>query len=141
MFWQRREVRMDNKNITSVMQMEKIVFDKIEFNRVGFKNNEDINFEIQTHIAEHASEHRYKVNLVVKGDKAKEYNLEISLTGFFNLKENSGLPKTVENALISKNAVAILMPYMRSEITLLTAQPEVDSVSLPLFNINNMFEK
>ena len=42
--------------------------------------------------------------------------------------------------LINKNAVAILMPYLRSELTLLTAQPDTDSVVLPPFNINKMFE-
>lgn len=106
-----------------------------------FKNDEDLSLEIQTNIAEHTSEHRYKVNLIVRGDKAKEYNFEISLTGFFSLKEDSGLDKKVEDSLISKNAVAILMPYLRSEVSLLTAQPEVDCVSLPVFNINNMVEE
>ena len=43
--------------------------------------------------------------------------------------------------LINKNAVAILMPYLRSELTLLTAQPDTDSVVLPPFNINKMLEK
>lgn len=43
--------------------------------------------------------------------------------------------------LINKNAVAILMPYLRSELTLLTAQPDTDSVILPPFNINKMLEK
>ena len=43
--------------------------------------------------------------------------------------------------LINKNAGAILMPYLRSELTLLTAQPDTDSVVLPIFNINKMLEK
>lgn len=42
--------------------------------------------------------------------------------------------------LINKNAVAIMMPYLRSELTLLTAQPDTDSVVLPPFNINAMLE-
>lgn len=41
---------------------------------------------------------------------------------------------------MSKNAVAILMPYLRSELTLLTAQPDTESVVLPPFNINKMME-
>ena len=39
------------------------------------------------------------------------------------------------------DAVAILMPYLRSELTLLTAQPEMESVVLPPFNINKMLEQ
>ncbi len=43
--------------------------------------------------------------------------------------------------LINKNAVAILMPYLRSEVSLLTAKPETECVVLPPFNINKMLEE
>lgn len=43
--------------------------------------------------------------------------------------------------MITKNTVAILMPYLRSELTLLTAQPEMESVVFPPFNINKMLEE
>lgn len=32
------------------------------------------------------------------------------------------------------------MPYLRSEVSLLTAQPETESVILPVFNVNNMID-
>ena len=34
-----------------------------------------------------------------------------------------------------------MMPYVRSEISLITAQPGVETVVLPPFNINNMINK
>ena len=75
------------------------------------------------------------------GEKKEEYNLIISLSGFFKVeKEDSVNDEMVQN-LINKNAVAIMMPYLRSELTLLTAQPDTDSVVLPPFNINAMLEK
>ena len=46
-----------------------------------------------------------------------------------------------EDAIIQQNAVAIVMPYIRSEISLLTAQPGVDSVVLPSFNIAEMMSE
>lgn len=73
----------------------------------------------------------------MKGTKQDEYNIDISLSGFFRV-EGQVEDKTVQD-LIKKNAVAILMPYLRSELTLLTAQPDTDSVVLPPFNINKMF--
>ena len=36
------------KNIESVLKLNKIVFDKIEFNRLGFKNDKELEFEIQS---------------------------------------------------------------------------------------------
>ena len=44
------------------------------------------------------------------------------------------------DAIIHQNAVAILFPYVRSQITLLTSQPEVDSIVLPPVNIAKMVE-
>lgn len=44
-------------------------------------------------------------------------------------------------ALISKNTVAILMPYMRSELSLLTAQPGMECIVMPPINVNAMMEQ
>ena len=57
------------------------------------------------------------------------------------IENNKNLEDTLKQDLISKNAVAIMMPYLRSEATLLTAQPGTDSIVLPIFNINNMIDK
>lgn len=38
------------------------------------------------------------------------------------------------------DTVAILMPYVRSQVSLITAQPEVECVVLPPFNIVEMLK-
>lgn len=45
-----------------------------------------------------------------------------------------------KETLIHKNAVAIMMPYLRSEVSLLTSQPETNSIVMPIFNINKMIK-
>ena len=45
------------------------------------------------------------------------------------------------NILIQQNAIAIVFPYIRSQISLLTAQPEVDPVILPPMNIAQMVKE
>lgn len=82
----------------------------------------------------------YKVMLILKGNKEDEYTLEISLTGYFSFGE-AAISNDLKEELLNKNTVAILMPYLRSELSLLTAQPEVECVVLPPFNINAMLEK
>ena len=124
------------KNYNSLLTLQKLVFDKIEFDRKGFKNKNEL--QVQIGIGEDSV---HRVTLVLKGEKKEEYNLIISLSGFFKVeKEDSVNDEMVQN-LINKNAVAIMMPYLRSELTLLTAQPDTDSVVLPPFNINAMLEK
>lgn len=110
---------MDNYN--SILNLQKLVFDRIEFDRKGFKNTQELKFELQVQIGLNEDD-LYKVTLVLNGTKQDEYNVVISLSGFFRF-EGQVEDKIVRD-LINKNAVAILMPYLRSELTLLTAQPD-----------------
>ena len=132
---QRKGVKMDN--YSSVLTLTKMVFDKIVFERKGFKNENELKFRLQVQIGKNRNS-AYKVTLVLEGDKKDEYELQISLTGFFEIQNSDELSDSTVQALIEKNAVAILMPYLRSEVTLLTAQPETDSVVWPAFNINKL---
>ena len=127
-------------NYNSALILQKIVFDKIEFTRKGFKNTSELEFELQVQIGV-GEDGTYKVTLVLNGTKQDEYNITISLSGFFEIELKDKLEDSVVQNLIRKNAVAILMPYLRSELTLLTAQPDTDSVVLPPFNINKMLDK
>ena len=128
-------------NIKSVLNMNRLVFDKIEFDRQGFKNQNRPSYLIETHFAKNQQENMYRVTLVLKCDKKDEYTFEISLTGYFSFDSKEEIDENEKNELISKNAVAIIMPYLRSQVSLLTAQPEVDCVVLPPFNINNMLKE
>jgi preprotein translocase subunit SecB len=66
--------------------------------------------------------------------------MEISLTGFFSFQSDEDISDETKCHLVNVNAVSILMPYLRSQISLVTAQPEMDCVVLPPFNINNMLQ-
>ena len=123
----------------SVLTLQRMVFDRIEFNRKGFKNNQELKFELQVLIGSGEND-IYKVTLVLKGTKQDEYDIFISLSGFFKVEGKEQIKDQTFHDLLNKNAVAILMPYLRSELTLLTAQPGTDSVVLPPFNINKILE-
>ena len=111
------------KNIASVLTLNKLVFDKIEFNRKGFKNNNEIEMGIEVQISR-GIEDISKVTLILKGNKKEEYDFIISLSGYFSFSLDVDIENKQAQDLINKNAVAILMPYLRSEVSLLTAQPE-----------------
>ena len=121
----------------SSLILNRIVFDKIIFERSGFKNDEKFNFELEVYIGEKTN-NEYRVTLILNGKKENEYTVNISLSGFFRI--DMGEEKEISEKLINKNAVAILMPYLRSELTLLTAQPGTDSVVLQPFNVSKMMD-
>lgn len=127
------------ESIQSVLKLNKLVFEKIEFNRLGFQNEYELEFEMKPNIFQRKGTEIYRVTLTLKGLKPEEYSFEISLTGFFSI-EGENITQELKNDLISKNSIAILMPYLRSEVSLLTAQPGMECVVLPAFNVNKMLE-
>lgn len=128
------------KTVNSVLSLDKLVFDKIEFKRSGMKNDNEIEFNLQVLINKKQNEEIYRVTLILTGNKEKEYVLEIVLSGYFSFDTSEELDVEMKNTMINQNAVAILMPYVRSQVSLLTAQPEVECVVLPPFNIVKMME-
>ena len=135
---QMRHKGEDMGEFNSVLTLQQMVFDKIQFERKGFKNSNDVEFELQVQIGV-SDEGTYKVTLVLNAFKKDEYDIIISLTGFFSIDKK--IEDRTKEILINKNAVAILMPYLRSELSLLTAQPNTECIVLPPFNINKMLEK
>ena len=126
-------------NYDSVLHMQAIVFDNIEFERKGFKNDNELEFNLEIQIGTD-KENRYKVTLILKGNKKDEYEFSVSLSGFFMIEDVKSMDDKLKQNLISKNAAAIMMPYLRSEVTLLTSQPGTDSVVRPIFNINKIID-
>ena len=64
--------------------------------------------------------------------KESKYDIKALISGIFSISEDSVLGKKV----LVNNTVAILFPYLRSQLTLLTSQPGFEPVILPVMNIN-----
>lgn len=123
------------------LTLENMVFDKVSFVRKDFKSEEEPQFSFQISSGKKSDEDIYKVTLVLYVEKEKEYSIEISLSGFFSVNMNVDVTDNDIKNLIGKNAVSILMPYVRSELSLITAQPGMECIVMPPININAMMEQ
>jgi preprotein translocase subunit SecB len=126
-----------NENYFSEMKLQKVVFEELSFKRQGFKNDSlpAVTISVKTSVNE--SNDLYKVSLTANVIKEYEYELLVTILGLFTFGEIGDLS---EEYLLNNNGVAILMPYVRSQLSLLTAQPETESLVLPVFNIQNMMK-
>lgn len=116
--------------MTCILKLKALMFDTISFKRIGAKNENKLNFDLSVNIGTNINDDNMKrVSVKIVGNKQDEYTFEVQASGFFYYEGDAN------DAIVQQNAVAIVMPYIRSEISLLTAQPEVDSVVLPPFNI------
>lgn len=134
------------QNVKSVLKLNKLVFDKLSFERdsAPVEHKDDsvplFKFNLKSKVLEFTKED-YQVTLVLNGGIEGEYKLEISISGFFSLQEEDSISEQIKKDLVYKNTLAILMPYLRGEVSILTAQPNVACVVLPPFNINNLIKK
>lgn len=129
----------EGKLFESVLKLKSMRFAKIEFNRMGDQNDNELKFRIQTNVTRRESDGTYKVSLGLYGEKEEEYTFMIRIEGLFTFEfGRDERSEELEYELITQNAVAILMPYLRSEVSILTAQPGVECVVLPPFNIIEM---
>jgi len=90
-------------------------------------------------IGEDINSKHYRTTLKFTLNKEDEYIVNVTAIGIFEFIGN--VDEETKKDLIQKNSVSIMMPYVRSEISLITAQPGVETVVLPPFNINNMINK
>lgn len=119
------------KSIHSVLKMKNLYFEKILFERDGelpkeiktafgveLLNEKDVEFEV-----------KLKCN-VTGGEKQL---IEIILVGEFENKEEDLQLREEVNKI---NTISIMFPYLRAELSLLTAQPNFPTLNLPPININ-----
>ena len=95
----------------SVLKLERLVFDKIHFERLGFKNDNQLNYHFESNVAKKNDGEIFRVTLIYRGNKDDEYSIEISLTGFFSFQSDEDISDDTKSQLVNVNAVSILMPY------------------------------
>lgn len=122
---------MDAKSILTLKKtlIDKLIFERFSRDISGIDKDGIINFH---HQIEPVDKLEFKVSLGVTLISESQYNIIAQISGIFELTEESVMGKK----LLTNNAVAILFPYLRSQLTLLTSQPGFEPVILPVMNIN-----
>ena len=121
------------QGIESVLQIKNLYFEKITFERgEAVPQNFVPQFAVEYRNLEGASV-EVKLRCRILGDEKPI--IELILVGVFDNKSPDS--DTVEE-LNKMNTVSIMFPYLRSELSLLTAQPNFPVLNLPVMNINAM---
>jgi preprotein translocase subunit SecB len=87
-----------------------------------------------------ANKYLVRVKVVIGDLESEEqpFYIEVILSGKFEVeseKRNNNL------SLIKSNATAILFPYLRNAVSMLTALSNIPTLTLPVFNIVALFEE
>ena len=125
----------DMHSVESILKISHFVFDEIYFQRKGFlkpKANTEIPIEISSSVNQIDDNH-YNVTLRVKVEQEEEYTAYVAITGYCELDATTS--ETDRMIILRENVPAILFPYARAELTLITAQPETTPLVLPVVNM------
>lgn len=127
------EVNM-NENLQGVLKLDQIYFDSFEYQKLyeGRPSDKKLNMEltVQSSIEENTMEIVLKAEIV----GPRLFSVKANLVGHFSI--NTGNIEAWKD-----NAVAIMFPYLRSQITLLTAQPDIMPIVLPSINVKKLLEE
>jgi preprotein translocase subunit SecB len=127
----------DINNAKSILKMDNLYFDSVIFKNTGSKSVCDseldakIKFAVQTFSVNDTG---FSVRLKLSLLSQEYYSIDFSLVGVFSVEGGFG----EENAYLRDNAIAIMFPYIRSQVTLLTAQPGMKPIVLPPLNIKTL---
>ena len=130
---------MDNNECK--LQMIDLYFSKYEFKQERGKESQEYNTSFQIEYAIN-SEDETKVKVTIDTMVANEPNsivLNLQTVGIFKI-DKVNTDETTYDHLIKANTVAIIFPFIRSQISLLTSQPGMMPIMLPPININALVE-
>ena len=124
-------------NVQSDLSIQHFVFNSISFERIGFKNdNNELPATFGVRVEKQGGNH-YIVTLDVSVEKKDEFNATVSISGYCEIDDNH--PQL--DLMLRVNAPAILFPYARAQLSLLTAQPETEPIVLPVVNFKKIYEE
>ena len=127
---------MNDEINNCVLKLEHLLFDELHFERCGFQNENPVHYRFGYNF-EMRGTAELIAHILIEGKKDDEYNVTVRASGYFILNEESHY----DRLMLRQNASAIVFPYMRSQLSLLTSQPEVEPLVLQPFNIAQMVKE
>ena len=124
------------ESTTSILKLNGIDFNELSFKRRDSTDSVIDDCELTRKIVD-IDVDNFTVELNFKLSTSI-FEMSISLEGKFNIVCEDALMK---ERLKKNNTISILFPYIRSEVTLLTSQPEMTPVIIPPININKLIDE
>ena len=124
---------MDIKDMRSNLQMKDFYFSRFSFVRDKVIKDGELNVDLQKNIIS-KGDHEYNIILTTTIEK-DDMNIELVAEAQF-LYESDDYSR--EESIINTNTVAIMFPFIRSQVTLLTSQPGIIPIILPSINTQKL---
>ena len=130
-----------SKNIKSKLEMLDLFFSdfSMKYNKKSGKRNINTSFKVNyAEKKDDKNQVRIQIETNIKDDNEC---LELNLTtiAFFKLNRE-GINEETATGILRKNTVAIMFPFIRSQISLLTTQPGMTPIMLQPLDVNALVD-
>lgn len=137
---------MNTKECKSVLEMQDLYFSKYNFENNKRKSNNietdiNVNYEITSDTTEENNEVSKTIFEVTITSKDESVYLYLQAVGMFKLKNAEELDEVRRKYILERNTIAIMFPYIRSQVSLMTTQPGLQPILLQPLNINKLIEE
>lgn len=120
---------MDLSKMKSNLKMRDLYFSSCSVTRACKVENGECKADLQRNIKK-TEEHEYDVELTLLVEKS-DLSVSIVTRAHFQFE---GDTYEMEESIVNTNTVAIMFPFIRSQVTLLTTQPGMTPIVLPPIN-------
>lgn len=124
---------MNIEEIKSELKMDNLYFSKCSIERKQVISNGKLKMSLEKDINQ-VAEHMYSVELQFEASK-EDLSILIIANATFTLEANDF---SLEEKIIEHNTVAIMFPFVRSQVTLMTSQPGMQPIVVPPINTAKM---
>lgn len=127
-------MKLDN-NLLSPLKLDNIYFKEIYMTSTGEKVNNEGEANFNFHLEEPViKDNSLSIELYCRIEIENIVILQLCMVGKFKADNEEFLKRMIPNA------VAIIFPYLRSQVSLMTAQPNIPTIVMPPMNINSLLE-
>lgn len=125
------------------LQLIDLYFSKFDFVQERENNSENTEYTTSLNINYSINQNdTSKIKIVIDTNiKTKDENICVNLqtVGIFDIDKDDMEIEMYEQ-IIKGNTVAIMFPYIRSQISLITTQPGIAPIMIPPINVNALIE-
>lgn len=131
---------MEQKEIKSRLEIQDLYFPQYSFQydkkpgKMNLITNFNVNYAEKT---DDKNQVRVELNTLITNDE-NTFKLQLTALAFFKL-EAEGLTEAEAADILKKNTVAIMFPFVRSQVSLLTTQPGMTPILLQPIDVNMLF--
>lgn len=128
-------------NIKSTLQMQDLFFSEFSFAQKRSGKPKQMHTNISVSYATKSDDKnqiKVQIDLTIKDDSG-ELSLFLRTIGFFKLTMENA-EEAIAEQILKKNTVSIMLPYIRSQVSLITTQPGIVPIMLQPIDVNELIK-